>query len=1216
MKPRRRPSLLLAALLLGAAPAAAANLLANGDLETGDLAGWNASGATVTDQDVREGAWAARFAGAAAMDQTFNTVSGRAYKAVGWIKIVSETGSDWGGFSLSATDWQTWNDLGGTPYLTAADSGTNWFKIAFTFTAAGNAARLRLGYFGGPGRQMTVHADAIGVYDRTAENLLPQVSFVLDPLSTTHAPAFQTFQVVGDDPDGAIAWVEWDFGDGTFSLEPAGERRIAVPGNHVARVRVMDDDGGLVETNLSWSLQPPGGHGIEITQAEIAGSNLVLQGIASGDGLAVRFSTDRDVVGEASGAANWSATVPLRPGRNRIRMQAHTAAGEVAVEETIVSFDPPGPLALSTPTPESPSVERWEPLDITFDLLNSAATHPQFPYETHLPRGVDFADGVTVEAVFAHETVPGEIRVPAFLHQPFAIEERSGLEWARPSGEPVWTVRFAPPHDGAWSVRIEAAEAKGQAVSPTATFDVTPPTAPLNHGPMQVAPHDSRYYQFADGTPFLGGGFGLGSFDAHRFSLNAVDTFDAIGPGNASYFRLWLSGVVWGNSWQPWSSRTRPHEGTVPPYMLSLDSAHGDALGAFVLDVNPADWNDPAFNPLIFQGFNGQVASLVPGATYRVRVRWRTENLSGPAGTGPHGVTVKFTGWPEPGQTTNAPALVPHVHGDTPWHVAWTDFIADGDFAPNLVIALENVTGGRAFVDECAIHEVLPGGSLSPPLNGLPKAAGHLHFNDRRGAGLDHIFRAAQDRGLSIRAVVSEKQEWALNHLAPAGVRDRRGGHFNTPATNAPTLKLHEWHWRHLAARFGAFRSFAGVELVNEEAPGPTDHFRLLGHAARWWRRQAHPKPVTTSTWFGLAEDAWKADFAADADATSFHAYTVGNWLFPDADPAILHDSAHYYLAFAQSWLAAGFGKPGHWGEASLFTPQYAEHPDLAADTNGVWLHKWIWARTGPAFVYPTYWNADNVFANDLHPLFGNWNRFMHGIPVANSRYRDAEASSPDPRLRFAGQTDIPLGHAHLWIDNRNHTWKNVVDGIPVAPVTAAVQLPMSRPEAAYAVTWFDPATGLPTAQANTAADAGGIVHLSVSDLAADTALHLELIGDSDWDGDGDGIPDQWEARHVHDLALMNATTDLDRDGFRDAAEWIAGTRPDDPASYLHLRLEGPQLVWPSADGRIYTIEHTPDLVQVEWIEVEGPLSGMPPTNSATGLLESGAYRLRVRRAP
>lgn len=1197
-------------VLADATPAmAATNLLVNSDFESGTLAGWHNQGVSATNQEVHAGIWAAHLTGAASFDQTFDTVSGRSYKVTTWLKIVSESGSDWGGFNITATDYQSWQTLGGSPYLTTSGYGTNWFKYAFTFTAISEASRLGLGYFGGTNRQMTVHADNLGVFDRTASNAPPVVSFLLTPTNFVSLPGTQSFAVVGDDPDGAIGLVEWNFGDGAISLDAAGTRRVGSPGAFAACVRVADDDHGVVETTLTWTASSPEAPSIAITNVMVAPTATV-QGTASGTGLVIRFSTDREFVGTATGTSNWTAHIPLRPGWNRILAQAH-AGGRIATDEARLRYVPPDALTLSLPMAYPPTVERWEPVEVTFDLLNSAATHPQFPFRANLPRGVDFVDGVTVDAVFSRDGGSAEFRVPAFLNQRYQREERDSAEWLMPTGAPVWTARFAPPADGLWSVHLEAEEAKGHAVSPTAFFTVVAPTNLLNHGPANVSTNDGRFYEFADGTPFLGSGFGFGSFDRHRFSYDAVDKFAAIGLNNATYFRFWASGLIWGNSWQPWSSRTRGAEGTVAPYMLSLDSAYGDALGAFLLNVNTSNWMDANFNPLIFQGFNGESASFEPGRTYRIRVRWRTEGLTGPAGPGPFGLTVKFTNWPEPGQTTNEPAIVSHVSGDTPWHVAWGDFAADRHVARNLVMALENVTGGRAFVDECAVHEVRPDGSLGPAVNGLPRLAGHLNFNPRRGAGMDVIYREAQARGLYLRMVINEKQEWSLNYLAPSGLRDPHGNHFNEYADDAPTVLLHEWHWRHLAARFGAFRSFHGIEFVNEEAPGPTAHFHLLDRLAHWWNQQANPKPVSSSTWYGLAEEAWKANFATNVQATDFHGYTVGNWLRPDGDPAVLYDSANYYREFSESWYAANFGKPGHWGECSLFTTNYQEHPQLASDTNGLWLHKWIWARCGAGFVYPTYWTTDHIWNHHLHHLFGNWNRFMAGIPLANSRYVDAGATSAESRLRIIGQKDVPAGHAFLWLDNRDHTWKRVVDGLPVTGLTATVQVPLLRSNAMYRATWYNTETGLPVVTNHLSADAGGVIHLGLTNLQGDTAVQLMLEGQEAWDGDGDGLPDQWEAARVTRLTALSGSGDYDGDGFSDYAEYRAGTEPTQAGSFLFLQAGAGGLAWPSATGRTYRVEHTDDLSS-PWSNRTGGISAAPPTNQLPISTPDGFWRLQV----
>ena len=86
-----------AILLAGLTTGAAAHLLPNGGFETGDLSGWShGGGVTVVANDVR-----------------------LAYKATAWIRIMSESGLDWGGFRAAVSDTVA---LSGVLELYQADS--------------------------------------------------------------------------------------------------------------------------------------------------------------------------------------------------------------------------------------------------------------------------------------------------------------------------------------------------------------------------------------------------------------------------------------------------------------------------------------------------------------------------------------------------------------------------------------------------------------------------------------------------------------------------------------------------------------------------------------------------------------------------------------------------------------------------------------------------------------------------------------------------------------------------------------------------------------------------------------------------------------------------------------------------------------------------------------------------------------------------------------
>jgi PKD domain/Carbohydrate binding domain len=1069
------------------------NLLANSAFESGNLDGWNIDGgAAVSNAEPHAGSWSARLehvgSGIASMEAALATNVGTSYKVTAWVKIASESGDDWGGFRIGAAGWD-WKELAQTGALLKSARGSDWFKVAFTFSAATPQTRLQVGYFGGPGRDMAVQVDDIAVFAK-GTNKPPEVVASLTPTSSNSLPQTQQYSLTGDDPDGAIVHVAWDFGDGVRALAPGGSRRIAIPGQYVATVRVADDDGAAVVKTIPWTASASGFPTLAIgapAEAETTVHNATLAMIGSaGASARVQVSTDRGYAGVANGSSAWAAKVPLQPGWNRILVQASGADGPIVAAERLVRYVPSGPLRISNMAESVSSVARWDMLAVTFTLDNSAATDPQFPYDPAPPPGLEWVDGVSVEAAFTPDNWQTIYRRPAFLDQRYDRALKNNEEWMYPRGVPIWTVRFAPPTIGTWKYRIEVREARGKTQSAERIFNVVNPVGQNNHGPIRVAAHDTRYFEYADGTPFLGTGHNI-SFTPERFSYDAIEQFNKIGAGNQNFFRWWLGGNIWGSAWQVWRSRTLDNDGYLPATGLTLDRAYGNGLAALKLD---------ATNPIMFQGWNTGHASVIPGHTYRVRVRWKIENVAGPLVAGqPYGATVKFVDWPEPGKTGPLPALIRHVHGDTPWHIAEGDFKAQADTLPNLALILENTTDGAAYIDEVDLYEILSGGALGPQLLRDARLNSHLTFDPRRGAALDTILAEADKRGMAFKLVISEKSEYLLNHLGADGLPDLIGGDFNR-GDGTPTRRLHEYYWRHLLARFGAFRSVHSWELVNEAAPSPGEHFQLAAALATAAAADGDPHMATTSTWATLAADAWKDTGSTSISYTDFHAYVRGTgWITPQEELA--SDSARFFAEYDRAAHAADFGKPVVWGEIGIDGSggPNQQDPQIANDQQGVWLHKMVWARSGPGGVYPLYWYTDQIFAKSLHPIFGAWNRFMAGVPFTNGRYQDIAAATSQPDLRVFGQKDLQAGSAYLWIDNRQDTWGAVVDGHAIPPVSGSVSIPMQQPSAAYQVTWYDTTTGQPQRTETRNADAAGNLTLQIVELRTDSAAKIARNG-------------------------------------------------------------------------------------------------------------------------
>jgi hypothetical protein len=125
-------------------------------------------------------------------------------------------------------------------------------------------------------------------------------------------------------------------------------------------------------------------------------------------------------------------------------------------------------------------------------------------------------------------------------------------------------------------------------------------------------------------------------------------------------------------------------------------------------------------------------------------------------------------------------------------------------------------------------------------------------------------------------------------------------------------------------------------------------------------------------------------------------------------------------------------------------------------------------------------------------------------------------------------------------------------------------------------------------------------------------------------DSDNDGLPDGWEA--THNLAAndpTDAALDSDGDLMPNWQEYVAGTDPQDPSSYLRIDIlatgGGANISFGSISNKTYTLQHTDALASGVWIRlVDVPAR----TNNATetffdpGYLSGRYYRVATPRPP
>lgn len=1073
------------------------NLLVNPSWETGTLSNWsrdpyNSTVSVVTDPK-HDGSYALKIDGTyASALQGVPTIPGVDYKINAWIKLDVQTGSDWGGFVVDITDSDGTFKRSG--YLSQSTYGSDWFQLGMSFTARKTTTNLKFGNFMGGNKYMTVYVDDAKFFQKPVVNTLPIIdSLSLTPTNFTSVGGTQTFSVLANDPDGAVERYVWNFGDGAMAFGPSGSRRISQVGTYTATVYVIDDDGGITTQTVTWTSTDPSYPTLSAaaTPGQTSNSSIVLSG-AAGGASSIKISSDRNKnqIVTASGTSNWSATVPLAPGINRLTIQAVNASGKITTTERVIRYEPSGALGFANITHPA-STERWDAIEIGFDLNNSAATHPQFPFDPTPVQGLEWIDGTSVDGVFWNAVDPTKLyRRPALLVQNYDRMQKSAAgtdEWLNPNGAPKWVVRFAPPTLGIWQYRLEVAEARGTAQSAVGTFAATRVTDPNNHGPILVSPDNPTAFVYADGTPYLGNGHGGG----YGSTWDADSQMAAIGQGNQSLFRWWISGYNWSSAWDGWRSMTIGYDGNVPYTGRTIESVYGSGSASLKLDLS---------NPIMEQSWGTGEASVLPGHTYKIRIRWRYENVTGPADASysQWGVAVKSFGWTSasaPVKLPNAPILVAHEKGDSPWHVSeGTYTVPSGKYTLPLGIVLENVTGGTVYVDEIGVYEDVGGGQLGQNILRTPKMNAIQDFDPRGDFVLDYVLKRAENYNMAYKLVIEEKQEWLLNHLGSDGLPDPIGGNFDRgPGT--PGYQLQEYYWRHLSALLGAYRSVHSWELANEVDPGATSHIRNTNGLAVFSAADGNPHLASTSTWSTLATSLWNDASASDVPYTDFHVYVPGTAFIGDSTQQAAHakDIAQLFYDYNQAVESAGFGKPTINGEIGLGSPYLAQTDN---DTAGIWLHKLTWARaSSPDSFIPLYWYTGNIFAKNLHHIYGEFGRFMADVPFTSGTYVDAAATSSNGNVRAWGQKDLTSKEAFLWIDNKTHTWYNVVNSpSSISSQSSTITLNMGVPNGKFAAAWWNTYTGQMSSTQVLTANSSGVVTLSVSGLSTDTAVKLKPL--------------------------------------------------------------------------------------------------------------------------
>ena len=351
-----------------------------------------------------------------------------------------------------------------------------------------------------------------------------------------------------------------------------------------------------------------------------------------------------------------------------------------------------------------------------------------------------------------------------------------------------------------------------------------------------------------------------------------------------------------------------------------------------------------------------------------------------------------------------------------------------------------------------------------------------------------------------------------------SGEQDNLSGFYGLGRTLNKTKWLHQAWWRYAQARWGYSPAVHSWELTNEGDPWLTRHYEMADELGKFMHcvvfgvsvgsgdgqkcNYKHPDAhlVTTSFWTSFpATQFWKNTSYPNVDYADLHAYisTSDIGLSATELSKMQWDSAYYHLGHSKEIGGWKLGKPTVRGEAGIdSTKGQVEQPDLAKDTHGIWLHKFLWSTIDTGAMPELYWWRENIQKQPgtdgvagLYEIFRTFSNFVKGIPINNGNYKDAQGIATDARLRVIGQKDPVNGRAHLWLDNSAHTWKNVVDNAGITPITSRVTI-TNMPAGTYAVTWFDTYSGATTTTTINSSVQG--LTLPVSQLSTDIAVKIE----------------------------------------------------------------------------------------------------------------------------
>ncbi len=550
------------------------------------------------------------------------------------------------------------------------------------------------------------------------------------------------------------------------------------------------------------------------------------------------------------------------------------------------------PTAIPSPTPTaSPSDGRIFGLNVLtahpavydrFELQFNVQTNAQnldMPYDPNPPVGVQTGIGVSVNGLFSLDNWKTTITQPGFLYQPYTHTVVNGKDHFTPAGAPVWDVRFAPQQAGTWQYRLSVQDSQGLIYYPELgqnanSFTVGAVSSNPNtaRGFIKVSPTDSRYFQFQDGTPFVGVGFNDGFSD----SQSVEQKMTSYQQNQMDFMRVWLSGSgINGSQWTSWASNFIEQDAYLPGTSFDIANTYNGAEVSMRLDNE---------NPCLFADFWQGGVPVEPNTTYTVTARVKVSGVSGPAAAGgDYGFVIKQGGWlgTDCVKTGTGTRITAPVIGSTGWITVTGSYQTGANdlWLGNLYLTRENASAGQIYIDE--VHMYRSNDPARVDVLRQPYANTIEHLDPMNAAQWDLYIQSAEAHGVYLKLVIDEKNEWIRNHMGADGKMTLTGGNDNFYAAPGTKVRwLEQAWWRYIIARWGYSPAVHSFEYINEGDPYDGHHYEATEAMAKYFHQNdpSHHM-VTTSFWSSFPNmEFWSNPLYADIDYVDLHAYISTGW--------------------------------------------------------------------------------------------------------------------------------------------------------------------------------------------------------------------------------------------------------------------------------------------------------------------------------------------------